>query len=172
MVARRAEVTYDHVGSTLSPHGVANRRRRSLQRVMAAPAQAFDAALHGLRTWVPQRHLGARIHPVDATATLGETLLMVLALGPVEVLAPNRIVWVVDEADRFGYAYGTLPGHPAAGEECFLVERLDGDSLKLTVTVDSAPATVATRVLAPLVVQVQHLAVRRYLGGMGKHLRG
>ena len=36
-----------------------------------------------------------------------------------------RIVYVVDEegpVTRFGFAYGTLPGHAGAGEERFLVE--------------------------------------------------
>jgi uncharacterized protein (UPF0548 family) len=39
-----------------------------------------------------------------------------------------RIVAVVDEADRFGYACGTLPGHAGTGEERFVVEwdRTDG----------------------------------------------
>lgn len=170
-VAVQAELTYDHVGSTLRPHGVPDRRRRSVRHTLAArDVHAFDAAVAGLRSWVPQRHLGARIHPPDASATVGETLLVVLAAGPIEVTAPNRIVWVVDEADRYGYAYGTLPGHPAAGEECFLVERIDDHRLRLTVTVDAAPATLATRVLAPLVVQVSHLAVRRYLGGLARHI--
>jgi hypothetical protein len=33
-----------------------------------------------------------------------------------------RIVYVVDEADRFGFAYGTLPAHAETGEERFTVE--------------------------------------------------
>ena len=36
-----------------------------------------------------------------------------------------RIVYVVDEAGpvtKFGFAYGTLPGHAGTGEERFLVE--------------------------------------------------
>jgi uncharacterized protein (UPF0548 family) len=36
-----------------------------------------------------------------------------------------RIVYIVDESEplrRFGFAYGTLPGHVGTGEERFLVE--------------------------------------------------
>ena len=40
-------------------------------------------------------------------------------LGPVR--APCRVVYVVDEPDRRGFAYGTLPGHAESGEELFLV---------------------------------------------------
>jgi uncharacterized protein (UPF0548 family) len=39
-----------------------------------------------------------------------------------------RIVTVVDEEDRFGFAYGTLPDHAGTGEERFLIERDDQDS--------------------------------------------
>lgn len=34
-----------------------------------------------------------------------------------------RVVYTVDEPDRFGFAYGTLRGHAERGEERFLVER-------------------------------------------------
>ena len=44
---------------------------------------------------------------------------MIVHLGPVR--APCRVVYVVDEPDRRGFAYGTLPGHAESGEELFLV---------------------------------------------------
>ena len=34
-----------------------------------------------------------------------------------------RVVFVIDEPGRFGFAYGTLPRHVESGEERFLVER-------------------------------------------------
>ena len=34
---------------------------------------------------------------------------------------PGRIIDVIDEPDRFGFLFGTLPGHVMAGEERFLV---------------------------------------------------
>ena len=38
-----------------------------------------------------------------------------------------RVVDVVDEPDRRGFAYGTRMGHPVSGEEAFIVHRsLDG----------------------------------------------
>ncbi|HEV8560641.1 MAG TPA: DUF1990 family protein [Actinophytocola sp.] len=37
--------------------------------------------------------------------------------------APGRVVHVVEEEHRRGFAYGTLPGHPECGEEAFLLER-------------------------------------------------
>ena len=44
---------------------------------------------------------------------------VMVGLGPLR--APCRVVYVVDEPDRRGFAYGTLPGHPETGEELFAV---------------------------------------------------
>lgn len=40
-----------------------------------------------------------------------------------------RIVYVVDEPRRFGCAYETLPGHVERGEERFLIEITEGESV-------------------------------------------
>ncbi|HAA55342.1 MAG TPA: DUF1990 domain-containing protein [Myxococcales bacterium] len=41
------------------------------------------------------------------------------------LLNPGKILYVIDESDeqqaRYGFGFGTLPGHPMSGEECFLV---------------------------------------------------
>ena len=40
-------------------------------------------------------------------------------------LNASRIIYVIDESapvQRFGFAYGTLPGHAECGEERFLIE--------------------------------------------------
>ena len=40
-----------------------------------------------------------------------------------------RIVYVLDEPRRYGYAYGTLPEHAETGEERFTVEWREDDSV-------------------------------------------
>lgn len=42
--------------------------------------------------------------------------------------APCQVVYVLDEPDRQGFAYGTLPGQPESGEEAFVIERADDDT--------------------------------------------
>jgi uncharacterized protein (UPF0548 family) len=54
--------------------------------------------------------------------TYGPALAAPLPLGWIEVVC--RVVDVVDEPDRFGFAYGTLPVHPDQGEESFTVALL------------------------------------------------
>jgi uncharacterized protein (UPF0548 family) len=76
---------------------------------------------------------------------------------------PVRVVYVVDEPDRRGAAFGTLPGHPLAGEELFVVERRDDDSVWFTVRILSRPAGGFWSAVWPLLRIVQAVLVRRYL---------
>jgi hypothetical protein len=46
-----------------------------------------------------------------------------LPVGFVDVTC--RVVAVIDEANRYGFAYGTLPVHPETGEEAFMIVRDD-----------------------------------------------
>jgi len=92
----------------------------------------FDAARRALQSW-QQFHLGwLEAWPNDTPIREGETVIVVARAFGFWWLNAARIVYVVDESSeslaRFGFAYGTLPGHVEAGEERFLIEwdRSDG----------------------------------------------
>jgi uncharacterized protein (UPF0548 family) len=156
--ARGTEPTYAHVGSTLH-HAPPGLRERSVDRV--APGELAEAR-DALRRWATHTGLGGRVVP-GSPPTVGETVAVTLPLGPVELVVPNRIVAVVDERTRFGFAYGTLPGHLAAGEELFLAEVVGPERLRLTVRIHARPATLLTRLGGPLVTLAQVRAAHRYL---------
>jgi uncharacterized protein (UPF0548 family) len=170
--ARRSPLTYDHVGSTLrdagepTPPGVRTERLE-----LGVGGAAFDAAVAGLRSWACHRGLPAGVHPADAPIAVGTSLLVVLGVGPVFVVVPDRIVAVVDEPRRFGFAYGTLEGHQERGEESFVVEHLDDDRVVATIAVDAGAATLAARLASPAVGWFQRLAVGRYLRGLRDEVR-
>ncbi len=69
----------------------------------------------------------------------------------------------MDEPRRRGFAYGTLPGHPESGEEAFIVEQHDDDSVTFTITAFSRPATWLARLGGPLGRAVQDRVTARYL---------
>ncbi len=163
------DVSYDHVGSTLE---LADRQPsvRVFWRVVGNVDAAFAAAVDALRTWVPHRGIGARIHPAGQPVTLGATVLVELRLGPLYFVAPDRIVAVIDEPDRFGFTYGTLPGHAERGEETFLIERHTDGAVTATIRVDALPATLAARLAAPIVRRLQGVAARSYLEAIADHV--
>ena len=83
-------------------------------------------------------------------------------LGP--FVAPCRVVYVVDEHNRRGFAYGSLPGHAVAGEEMFGVRFQPADeSVHAEVVAFSRPATWWSQIGAPVASVVQRVITRRYL---------
>jgi uncharacterized protein (UPF0548 family) len=168
--ARAAEPTYDHVGSTLDPAGWPGGERQTAALEIGRGTAAFDRAGDGLRRWVCHRGIGARIHPSDPPLEVGTTLLVVLPAGPCSIAVPNRIVVVVDEPRRFGFAYATLAGHHERGEELFLVEHHDDDTVQATLRVDAVISSRPARLVAPAVRTFQRHALHRYLDAWRAHV--
>jgi uncharacterized protein (UPF0548 family) len=82
---------------------------------------------------------------------------------------PDRIVAVVHEPDRFGFAYGTLPGHPERGEEAFLVERHADGRTTATIRVAAKGDWLIARLASPIVRRLQRAALNRYLAALQRH---
>jgi len=158
--AGRGALSYEHVGSSLrqgSPPGVPD-RRSSLE-----VDGDLGVAASTLRAWAPHDGIRARILPPGARLQLGTTVLVVAPFGPFEMAVPNRVVAIIDDGDRYGFAYGTLPGHAEAGEESFVAQQIAPSRLRLTVRVHARPATRAARLGAPVVRLIQQAAIRQYL---------
>ncbi|GHF27263.1 hypothetical protein GCM10011600_30150 [Pseudolysinimonas yzui] len=92
----------------------------------------------------------------------GETAILLLGWGPLSLRAPVRIVYVIDEPTRRGFAYGTLPGHPESGEEAFIVEQREDESVWLTIRAFSRPAHPALWIVYPVLWLVQAIITSRY----------
>jgi uncharacterized protein (UPF0548 family) len=128
--------------------------------------EAFTHAAETLLTW--RMHTGAGLRVTAADERVREGGVVRCNLGPLPI--PCRVVWVVDEPDRRGFGYGTLPGHPELGEEAFVVRREPGtDLVRLHVRAYSRPGIALTRVAGPLNRVAQRLAVGRYAGALRLH---
>ncbi|HEY0247482.1 MAG TPA: DUF1990 domain-containing protein [Gryllotalpicola sp.] len=93
----------------------------------------------------------------------GMSAVLRTKLGPFTIDAPVRIVYVVDDARRAGFAYGTLAGHPESGEESFVLEHRDDDSVWLTVRSFSRPSSLWWALASPVLQQVQKNMTTKYL---------
>jgi uncharacterized protein (UPF0548 family) len=81
----------------------------------------------------------------------------------VGVVVPCRVVYVINEPSRSGFAYGTLPGHPEKGEEAFVVELSTDGQVHLVIRAFSRPATLLARAGGPLTRAIQELITERYV---------
>jgi uncharacterized protein (UPF0548 family) len=121
---RSQEFTYAPVGATAGtpPEGFALDHVRVK---LGEGASAFKAARGALERW-EQFHLGwMEALPARTSIVAGQTVAVAVRAAGMWWLNASRIVYVIDEdgpITRFGFAYGTLPGHAESGEERFLVE--------------------------------------------------
>lgn len=93
----------------------------------------------------------------------GMTAVLKVPFGPFKVSAPCRVVYVVDEPHRRGFAYGTLKGHPESGEEAFLVEMRDDGTVWFVLRAFSRPSNAFYRLTSPVLRTVQARFTKRYL---------
>ena len=159
---QQAPLSYAEVGATRGPLPPAYHHVRE-RAPIGTGAEAFASAAADLFRWEVQRRAGLRVTPSAPTVAAGVVAVLRLGRGLAAVRAPIRIVHVVDEPDRRGYAYGTLVGHPERGEEAFVVERDATGSVFLTITAFSRPATLLARAGGPVSRLAQRRVTRRYL---------
>ncbi|GAB2983152.1 DUF1990 family protein [Nocardioides montaniterrae] len=162
-----SSLTYAEVGATLAPALPPRYRHLSSSRVVEGVS--FEAAALRLFSWDVHRAAGLEVPDDQPAATLGADVVMRLSVGlaraRVSLPVPCRVVAVVDEVGRAGFAYGTLDGHPERGEELFLLESA-GSGVRATVRAFSRPATPLARLAGPAGRRAQDLMTARYLQAM------
>jgi uncharacterized protein (UPF0548 family) len=92
--------------------------------------RTFLVATSALQKWQQFKLPWLEAGPADTPIRSGEVVAVLAWVGGLWSLNACRIVQVIDEAgrqlsepiDRFGFSYGTLPGHVEMGEERFLIE--------------------------------------------------
>ena len=168
---RGSDPTYDEVGATLGAVLPAGYRHDRWSVALGTGAPVFDRAVAGLQQWEGHRNAGIAVHPHGSTPQEGDTVLLVIPVGPIALTVGNRIVKTVQEARRFALVYGTLPGHGEQGEEAFVINRHDGDAVTFDIVAFSRPVGVA-RLGTPAVRLLQLRATDRYLAGLQRFVKG
>jgi uncharacterized protein (UPF0548 family) len=161
--------SYPSIGATRdgepTPRGFDRDRNR--HRLGAGEA-AFAAACAAIRAWQMFPPPLATIEPAGIPIAEGEVAAVVVRVFGVWFLNAARIVYVIDEPRRFGFAYGTLPGHAERGEERFLVEWLADDSVWYDLDALSRPRYWAARLAYPLTRRIQRRFVRLSKAAMAR----
>lgn len=157
---RALPFTYDAVGATrdgTAPSGFAHDHNR---HVLGRGEQAFAAACAAIRAWTMFPPPLAWIEPAGIPIAPGEVAGVLIHAVGVWWLNAARIVYVIDEPRRFGFAYGTLPGHAERGEERFSVEWLDNDEVWYDLRAFSQPRYWMARLGNPLARRLQRKFVQ------------
>jgi len=164
----RLDFTYAAVGATaaVSPAGyVVDRTRIKL----GEGEMVFQEARAALKRW-EQFHLGwVEPCPADTPIKVGQEIGVMARIVGLWWLNACRIVYVVEEEDRFGFAYGTLPDHAEMGEERFLIQwdQATG-SVWYDILAFSRPRHLLARLGYPWARQVQRRFARDSAAAMVK----
>lgn len=162
--------TYPEVGATRAMTLPAGYRNDRIAAVVGHGDEAWVTACEGVRTWQAHRRAGVAVSPQDAPVEEGVAVALTVRLASLAVVARCRIAYVTDEEERFGFAYGTLPGHPERGEEAFHVARAPDGSVRFEIVAFSRPAAMPARLVGPVTRLVQARITDRYLDGMRDHV--
>lgn len=147
---RALPLTYDAVGRTDGgepPAGFAHDHNRQL---LGHGAQTFAHGKAALRAWRMFPAPWTAIEPDTTPIAKDQVVAVHVRVLGLWWLNAARIVYTVDEPRRFGFAYGTLPGHAERGEERFTVEWLPDDSVWYDLRAFSRPRHLLARLAYPI----------------------
>lgn len=147
--------SYEPVGMTREEDTPAGWTEDRYRTVLGPGREAFGRGKDLVRSWTMFAMPWIELHAPDAPIAVGSTVGVLARSAGLWCLNAARIAYVVDEKDRFGFAYGTLPGHVEAGEELFLVEHTPEDLVAYSIRALSRPRAPLARAAEPWVRREQ-----------------
>lgn len=126
----------------------------------------FERSKAALQGWQTHQSRWLRLYPDTQPPAEGQTVLVLLTFAGLGLAFGCRIVRVLEGGRHYGFAYGSLSGHPERGEELFAVERHLDDRVTFTLRADSQPANRFYRLGRPFGQLARSLGTRQYLKSM------
>ena len=153
--------SYREVGATRSEEAPAGYTLDHNRIRLGDGEDTYQRAVAALRSW-QQFDLGwVTIVPPNTPVEVGRTVAVQAHTFGFWSLNACRIVYVIDEKDkRFGFAYGTLTNHVECGEEKFLIEWHEDDSVWYDIYAFSHPQHPLVKLGFPVARSLQKRFVR------------
>lgn len=126
----------------------------------------FNKAKAGITQWRMFPEGWTRVYPTPAPIIEGQQVAVFFRLLGLWWWNSSEIVYTIDEEHRFGFAYGTLPGHVENGEERFLVEMDTDGKVWYSIKAFSRPAYRLVQLAYPFARSQQKRFVRNSMQQM------
>ncbi|MCU1517928.1 MAG: hypothetical protein JWQ75_2649 [Pseudarthrobacter sp.] len=138
-------LNYQGIGSTEHGRQPEGYRCIVLETHLGSGPAIYRRVAQGILTWELQRRSGLRVRTESGVVIPGARVVSGFGVGPFRINAPCEVVWVRQPVpgggpQSSGFGYGTLPGHPARGEEAFEVEIDARGNVTLKITAFSRHA--------------------------------
>jgi uncharacterized protein (UPF0548 family) len=164
--------TYPGVGTARSGTAPAGFRSVRSTAVVGSGRDAFERAAAAVLDWGAQRGAGLRVRASGSAGTPGTVVVLTAGLPRLGYDIPCRVVRARTDGDERGFAYGTLPGHPESGEECFLVRLTPDGDVVYEIRVFFRLASRAARLAGPVSLLLQRAATQAYVAAIRRAARG
>src|SRR5215218_9422306 len=161
-----APLTYPGVGTARQGTAPAGFRSVRSTAVVGSGRDAFERAAAAVLGWGAQRGAGLRVRASGPASTPGTVVVLTAGLPRLGYDIPCRVVWARADGDERGFAYGTLPGHPESGEECFLVRLAPDGDVVFEIRVFFRLSSPAARLAGPVSLLLQRAATDRYVAAI------
>lgn len=147
-------LSYGPIGIVTS--GTADRQLDEATITIGKGRADFERAKHALQSWAQFKLGWVDVFPVQAPVEVGSVVAVVIRHLGFWSVNGCRIVFVVNEDRRFGFAYGSLTNHAESGEELFDVSLDPGsDDVTYTIRATSKPQAVLARIGQPIARALQ-----------------
>ena len=143
--------TYTELGETQKAKLVAGFDNDLLVGKIGQGSADFEKAKDAIRSWVMFPTAWTKILPEKPPMQTGENVAMLAQFMGLWWRNSCKIIYTIDETRRFGFAYGTLPGHIETGEELFLVYLNDSEDVIYEIRAFSKPYHIFAKIGYPLV---------------------
>jgi uncharacterized protein (UPF0548 family) len=165
MDQRGLPFTYTEVGATnATPPAGYNVDHNRIQ--LGTGEATFKRAGDALKRWQHFDLGWVTIVPRGVVVQVGATVAVKARTFAMWSLSACRVVYVIDEPRQFGFAYGTLPDHVERGEERFLIEWLEDDSVWYDILAFSRPQHPLVKLGSPYARTLQKQFARDSLNRM------
>lgn len=152
---RNLPFTYNEVGTTNTTPPAAGYNVDHNRVQLGTGEAVYKKGVEALTHW-RQFELGwVTVVPRGVPVEVGATVAVKARAFGTWSLNASRVVYTIDEATRFGFAYGTLPDHVETGEERFLIEWRPDNSVWYDILAFSRPQHPLVRFNKPLARMLQ-----------------
>lgn len=141
----RLELTYPSVGCTGAQAGPSGYDADCTRVLLGQGEDVFATASQALRDWQQFPGHWVRVVPPCPEIRVGTVVVILARIWGFWFRNACRILDVVDTPRRFSFAYGTLPGHVARGEERFTVEMTETGEVWYEIRAYSRPRHLLVR---------------------------
>ncbi len=156
--------SYSEVGATKAdfPKGYNHDRNKCL---LGTGDEVFEKAKKALQNWQHFPANWTKIYPNNGFK-VNEEVVVLFHLFGLYWFNSCRVIYIIDEDNRFGFAYGTLKNHVEKGEEIFFLERDDTGKVWYKIQAFSQPRFWMARIGKPITRAFQRKFVKNSFEAM------